>query len=49
MHILAVGIFLKNEGGKNMKLRDQLPELEGATAWLNGEITKGNWLVKNRR
>ncbi|WP_432354825.1 TlpA family protein disulfide reductase [Sporosarcina sp. A2] len=23
-----------------MKLRDQLPELTGATAWLNGEVTK---------
>ncbi|MCA1029883.1 TlpA family protein disulfide reductase [Bacillus timonensis] len=23
-----------------MKLRDQMPELEGATAWLNGERTK---------
>ncbi|CAM3092249.1 redoxin domain-containing protein [Filibacter tadaridae] len=23
-----------------MKLRDQMPELEGATAWLNGEKTK---------
>ena len=31
-----------------MKLREQLPELEGATAWLNGERTKRNWLVKNQ-
>ncbi|MDW0109371.1 redoxin domain-containing protein [Sporosarcina aquimarina] len=23
-----------------MKLREQMPELEGATAWLNGEVTK---------
>ncbi|MDF0725365.1 TlpA disulfide reductase family protein [Cytobacillus sp. S13-E01] len=23
-----------------MKLRDQMPELEGATAWINGEVTK---------
>lgn len=23
-----------------MKLRDQMPELEGATTWLNGEVTK---------
>jgi len=23
-----------------MKLRDQMPELEGATTWLNGEMTK---------
>ena len=23
-----------------MKLRDQMPELTGATAWLNGEVTK---------
>ncbi|WP_025785220.1 redoxin domain-containing protein [Sporosarcina sp. D27] len=23
-----------------MKLREQLPELSGATAWLNGEVTK---------
>ncbi|REB09619.1 TlpA family protein disulfide reductase [Sporosarcina sp. BI001-red] len=23
-----------------MKLRDQMPELVGATAWLNGEVTK---------
>ena len=23
-----------------MKLREQMPELDGATAWLNGEVTK---------
>lgn len=25
-----------------MKLRTQMPELEGATAWLNGEVTKSD-------
>ena len=40
MHILAVGIFLKNKGGKHMKLRDQLPELVGETAWLNGKTNE---------
>ncbi|WLR43204.1 TlpA disulfide reductase family protein [Bacillus carboniphilus] len=24
-----------------MKLREQMPELEGATEWLNGQVTKG--------
>lgn len=25
-----------------MKLREQMPELTGATAWLNGEVTKAD-------
>jgi thiol-disulfide isomerase/thioredoxin len=27
-----------------MKLRDQMPELNGATTWLNGEVTKAELL-----
>lgn len=29
-----------------MKLREQMPELEGATAWLNGQITKDELVGK---
>ena len=31
--------------GTIMKLRDQMPELDGATEWLNGQVIKRgvNW------
>ncbi|MFC7393927.1 TlpA family protein disulfide reductase [Scopulibacillus cellulosilyticus] len=30
-----------------MRLRDEMPELEGATTWLNGEVTKSD-LIGNK-
>mgnify|MGYP001770211771 CR=1 FL=1 len=36
-----LGLFsIDQQGGKMMKLREPMPELTGATAWLNGEVTK---------
>ena len=29
-----------------MKLREQMPELVGATTWLNGEVTKAELVGK---
>jgi thiol-disulfide isomerase/thioredoxin len=40
-------ITIKNRGDYTMKLREPMPELNGATAWLNGEVTKSE-LVGDR-
>ena len=31
-----------------MKLREQMPELVGATTWLNGEVTKADLVGENQ-